>query len=691
MFVWKTGSVSVCPPIVASSCDRTLDTMSLLPKSLSKTLTAALLALSANAYAQQSSEPDDVGTLEGLGEIEGLGDIEDLSLDSMLGTVTAASRREESVLKAPASVTIFESEDIRRTGAMDIPDLLRHVPGMQVQRYGPNSVTVWLRGVGALESNNVIVMIDGLPISDPFDGSVDWSALPVRLEDVRRIEVVRGPVSTIYGSGAHSGVVDITTWDRDRPPPTSADVGVGIDGNGDFAVVGGARFGSSGAGPLRYQVRADGAYNDLWSRGAAGPLPPAKRANAQGRLWWELAPGSRLLADVGVTFAGRTDLGTILASPDEHRRRVIISSLRYQQEFGGVVPSVEAAFRFARYQLASIESTTAVGRLADADSAQWYASVIARLAFTEWLQGNAGAELYSSWGQAAYLLPDVNDTWRTWSAAYLNLDIDALSNLRFNLATRGDWLTSTGEFQISIRGSAILYNERGSLRLSTLSAFRDPSFLERGISVVSSDGLSGTVRDPNMKAPRNNAIELAGQLLPAPGWSASLVGFFSGGPTVYRLEQPGPDTFGVLGYVRTFGEELQVEWRAPELSVRGTVTFLQFIRPPETEHQIPESSALTASLWVQGTALNRNLSWSLAGSFATGRTYDTLRGLESQPFSAALSPQALATGMVRYRFTGPLAAFAKAQLNVPYDAAQAPYPEAAQQGVLGLVGLEFTP
>jgi len=665
--------------------------MSLFPKSFSQTLTAALLALSANAFAQEAGEPDDLGAIDGLGAIEGLGDIEELSLDSMLGTVTAASRREESVLKAPASVTIFESEDIRRSGAMDIPDLLRHVPGMQVQRYGPNSVTVWLRGVGALESNNVIVMIDGLPISDPFDGSVDWSALPVRLEDVRRIEVVRGPVSTIYGSGAHSGVVDITTWDRDRPPPTSADVGAGVDGNGDFAVIGGARFGSTGSGPLRYQVRADGAVNDLWSQGAAGPLPGAKRANAQGRVWWEVAPGSRVLADVGVTFAGRTDLGTILASPDEHRRRVAIGSIRYQQELGGVIPSIEAALRYANYQLASNENTSAAGRLADADSAQWYASLNARLAFAKWLQGNAGVETFTSWGRAAYLLPDVNDTWRTWSAAYLNLDIDALSNLRFNLASRGDVLTSTGHFEVSIRGSAILHGEVGSVRVSAMSAFRDPSFLERGISVIAPDGLSGTVRDPNMKAPRNSTVELAGQLLPAPGWSASLVGFFSGGPTVYRLEQPGPDTFGVLGYVRTFGEELQLEWRAQELSVRGTVTFLQFMRPPETVHQIPESSALTASLWIQGAALNRNLSWSLSGSFASGRSYDTLRGLDSQPFNASIPPQALATGMVRYRFAGPLAAFVRAQLNVPYDATQVPYPEAAQQGALGLVGLEFMP
>lgn len=632
-----------------------------------------------------------VGSIEGLpgGDGELVGGIEDLSLDALLGTVTAASRREESILQSPASVTVFESEYIRRSGAMDIPDLLRQVPGVQVQRSGPASVSVSLRGSGALTNNAMVVMVDGVPLSDPFDGSVDWSTLAVTLEDVRRIEVIRGPVSTLYGAGAYSGVVAITTWDRDRPPPSSANVSAGLDHEGHLATKIGGRLGSSGGGPLRFQVRGDGSFNELWSSSAAGQLPRATRLNLQGRLRWELTPGSVLVADVGAALVDRTELGTFLALPDARSRRSSQASLRYQQEGAGVLESWEVAARYLSYRLQDPELVEDDPLYSNSTTV--FVGGTANLTFNERIRGNAGAEGYASQATAPFLSSEVSGTWRPWVAGYVNVDADLLSFLRLNLAGRVDYQTDDAIVMPSIRGSFIFSNEHGSIRASAMSSFRDPSFLERGVFYVSPDGSNGLIGVPDLKIPRNSTVELAGQWIPATNWSAQLVGSFGGGPISYPIVQAGPDTFGSLGYVRTFAEELQVEWKGPSMGVRGMVTLLQLFRPPETEFQVKENSSVLASLVMHGAGMGQRFEWSVGGTFASARSYATPVGLDSVVLMADLPAQVLVNAAARYRVFGPFSAFLRGQLSVPFEAVETPYPYSGQQGLVVMAGLEYQP
>lgn len=643
-----------------------------------------LLLLSAGPAAAQ------VGSIEGLeGPDDMVGGIEELSLDAMLGTVTAASRREESVLKSPASVTVFEAEYIRRSGALDIPDLLRQVPGIQVQRSGPGSYSVWMRGSGALTNNQMVVMVDGLPLSDPFDGSVDWSTLAVTLEDVRRIEVIRGPVSTLYGAGAYGGVVAITTWDRDRPPPSSANVSAGIDHEGHLATKVGGRFGSSGGGPLRFQLRGDGSFDDLWTGNPSGQLPEATRLNLQGRLRWELAPGSTLVADVGASLVDRTELGTFLALPDARSRRFSLAGLRFQQEASGVLESWEIAARFQSYRLQDPELKEADPFYSDSRS--MFLGGTANLNFSEWLRGNAGLEGYMHRAESPFLAEGVGGVWRPWVAGYLNLDADVFSFLRVNVAGRVDYQTDESIVMPSIRASVIWAGQHGSLRASTLSSFRDPSFYERGVEYVAPGGANGLIGVPDIKIARNSTVELAAQWIPARDWSTQLVGSFGGGPIIYPVAQPGPDTFDSLGYVRTFTEELQVEWKGSNLGVRGTVTLLQLFRPPETAFQIDESSSVLAGLVVHGTSLGQALDWSVGSTFASARSYATPIGLDSVMLMADVPAQALINAGARYRVIGPFSAFARGQLSVPFGVPQAPYPLAGQQGLIVMAGIEYQP
>src|SRR5689334_20064433 len=109
--------------------------------------------------------------------------IEELDLESLLGKVTAASRTEESVLTAPATVTVLDQDQIRQSGATTIPDVLRKVAGVQVLELAPGDYLVSLRGTGGLTGNNVVVLLDGIQLNSRIDGNVDWGAIPIDLQD----------------------------------------------------------------------------------------------------------------------------------------------------------------------------------------------------------------------------------------------------------------------------------------------------------------------------------------------------------------------------------------------------------------------------------------------------------------------------------------------------------------------------
>jgi iron complex outermembrane receptor protein len=125
--------------------------------------------------------------------------------------VTSVSKKEQTLSKAGAAVFVITQEDIRRSGMMNIPDLLRMVPGVNVARLDSNTWAISIRGFNDRYSNKVLVLIDGRSVySENFSG-VFWDQLNVPLEDIERIEVIRGPGGTVWGANAMNGVIDIIT------------------------------------------------------------------------------------------------------------------------------------------------------------------------------------------------------------------------------------------------------------------------------------------------------------------------------------------------------------------------------------------------------------------------------------------------------------------------------------------------
>ncbi|MFH1070560.1 MAG: TonB-dependent receptor [Candidatus Glassbacteria bacterium] len=127
------------------------------------------------------------------------------------GKVVTASRTEQSVNQAPATMTVITAKEIKAMGAMSIPEILRYVPGLEVMTITSSHSEVSIRGLSQVPSNNVLVMIDGRSVYIDYYGGTVWESLPILIDQIDRIEIMRSPGSALYGANAFSGVINILT------------------------------------------------------------------------------------------------------------------------------------------------------------------------------------------------------------------------------------------------------------------------------------------------------------------------------------------------------------------------------------------------------------------------------------------------------------------------------------------------
>lgn len=146
----------------------------------------------------------------------------DMSLDELLNidVVVTASKKPEDLFETPLSVTIIKKEELNQSGATSIPEALRLAPGLIVREITPGNYDVQIRGYDDVTKSSFIslpfntttlVMIDNRIVYSYFSGGTFWETFPIDLNDVERIEVVRGPASALYGPNAVTGVINIIT------------------------------------------------------------------------------------------------------------------------------------------------------------------------------------------------------------------------------------------------------------------------------------------------------------------------------------------------------------------------------------------------------------------------------------------------------------------------------------------------
>ena len=139
-------------------------------------------------------------------------DLTALKIEDLMNVdVTSASKKEQKLSQVPGAIFVITPEDIRRSGAINIPDLLRMVPGLEVAQINPSTWAISARGFNGEYSDKLLVLIDGRTVYTPSFSGVFWDAQDVPLDSIERIEVIRGPGATVWGTNAVNGVINIIT------------------------------------------------------------------------------------------------------------------------------------------------------------------------------------------------------------------------------------------------------------------------------------------------------------------------------------------------------------------------------------------------------------------------------------------------------------------------------------------------
>jgi iron complex outermembrane recepter protein len=203
----------------------------------------------------------------------------DASLEDLMAVeVTSVARRRQPLSKSAAAVYVISQDDIRRSGATSVPEALRMVPGLFVGRIDSNKWAISARGEAGRFSNKMLVLIDGRTVYTSLYSGVYWDQNDVMMEDIERIEVIRGPGGTLWGANAVNAVINIITKSAQATQGLLASTTAGSEDR----VVGALRYGGKAGEKLHYRVfskylnrsqlkQVDGAgAGDGWDAGRAG-------------------------------------------------------------------------------------------------------------------------------------------------------------------------------------------------------------------------------------------------------------------------------------------------------------------------------------------------------------------------------------------------------------------------------------
>ncbi len=239
-------------------------------------------------------------------------DITDLPLEELMNTkITTVSRKSESLKNAPAAVFVISQEDIRRSSANSIPELLRMAPGLSVARIDANKWSVTSRGYSGRFADDLLVMIDGRTVYSPLFAGTFWETLDLPLEDIDRIEVIRGPSGTIWGANAANGAIHIITKRARDTQGTLITSGGGSEERGFATVRHGGKIGENlhfrlySKGFTRDNSFSPSGANDSWRMGTVGF-----------RADWDINSNNTVTFQ-GQYYGGKAGQNTIFINPQE--------------------------------------------------------------------------------------------------------------------------------------------------------------------------------------------------------------------------------------------------------------------------------------------------------------------------------------------------------------------------------------
>lgn len=282
--------------------------------------------------------------------------LDDLSLEELVKTdITSVSRKSQSLADVPAAAFVISADDIRRSGAQALPDVLRMAPGIEVAQIDNGRYAVTARGFNGRFATKLQVLIDGRSIYHPLFAGVIWELDSIPLDDIERIEVIRGAGSVMWGANAVNGVINIISKNTRKQSGGAISVTGGSKGTGDLY----ARIGQTTSDSTSWKLSAQGRH-----------IEPSKLADQSGestdrlnsavidfRLDHDIGEGRDLsiwanasrskLKDTWNTYPSFSPMGGITLSPvspmqDTHSES-LVGRYRWLSN-SGIESSIQASF-----------------------------------------------------------------------------------------------------------------------------------------------------------------------------------------------------------------------------------------------------------------------------------------------------------------------------------------------------------
>lgn len=397
-----------------------------------------------------------------------------------------SSRRRQFTGKSPSSVTVITREDIEASGATSIPDLLRLVPGMDVVKITPFYTSVSSRLHHSDESSNFLVLVDGQEVNLDFIGLMPWSLQAIALDDVERIEVVRGPMSVLYGGGALAGVIHIFT----RMVPRDTSAWVQAEGGEVNSLWAGARASARVGRKFRLSVWGGGSrmgnYDEpliegmrSWKLRAAAEYRfldnvylrfDGSMSEGSGRFYSKLGPFDGTLEQRTLRLAYRSPR---LSGQLHWSQTPVTARLDSTMSFAGLTLATFAPLTFDVHTLIGDVQYT-LPEFSDLMSLMMGGQV--RL---QWLDCDRclNAETYTDISNEGYRQPGV-DTTEVRAGAFVNVELKPSELIVASAGFRMDYDTAVGPV-VSVRlASVFIPADRQHLRFGLGRSWRRSAFLE---------------------------------------------------------------------------------------------------------------------------------------------------------------------------------------------------------------------
>lgn len=527
--------------------------------------------------------------------------------------VVGPTRTERSALDVPSSVTVLTAEEIRETGATSLEELLHWIPGLEVMRFSRADVSASMRGLNSTPGNKLLVLIDGRSVYLDFFGNVFWEGLNVTLQEIDRIEFIRGPGSVMYGANAQLGTIHIITRSGAELPALTASGALGPSTR-HLGTTAAARTG-------RLALKSSLEYRSLDHfrnrRNDANPLVERRRDEVGLRdrlgnvgLSYRFTDGAELELGAGdVRDAGDLLFANQVILTDGHRPY-------FRARYSARDWHVQAFYSSFDYE---VLNSLVTGLFPPIVSSYDFFSSTADLEAQR--QGHFGRHDLLVGFNARRLGADSSVVLGSREAemlygAFVQDEITLTEHLTANLALRADRHPKAG-LQYSPRASLIYaFSENGRVRGSISRSFRSPTMLASYANLTLVPGLAGLIGNEDLDAESVTAYELGLRFSPHRRAQLGLDLFFERLEDIHLVGLAPAGPFPISGTTMNggetslFGGELTLEFQLGSRA-RGFASY-SFVEAHGSAAEVTPRHK--ASLGLRGRLLSR-LRYALSASY----------------------------------------------------------------------------